>query len=116
MYAVRALEERFPSVGFEGTEVTLPGGADAIAPEQVAIRVDQVDAGSAARRAGLLPGDILISFGGEPFFRDRGGVSGLHHWLVRELRTYDQAYELVAWREGTLLTLISSFSLGPYRP
>ena len=113
MYAVRALEERFESVGFSGTGVPMP--VEAAAPEQVAIRVGAVDEASAAARAGLQSGDILLRFGGEPFFRDRGGVSGLHHWLMRELRTYAQEYELVVWREGRSVTLRGPFSLGPYR-
>jgi C-terminal processing protease CtpA/Prc len=113
MYAVRALEERFESVGFSGTGVPMP--MEATAPEQVAIRITSVNEGSDAARAGLRSGDILLRFGGEPFFRDRGGLVGLHHWLVRELRTQVQQYELLVWREGRSVTLRGGFSLGPYR-
>lgn len=116
MYAVRALEERLPSVGFEGTPVELPAGVETTAPEQVALRIDRVDAGSAAARAGLAAGNVLITFGGEPFYRGRGGTIGLHHWLVRELRTYEQPYELQVWRDGRVIRLESAFALGPYRP
>ena len=114
MYAVRALEERFGSVGFSGTAVPMP--TEPTAPEQVAIRITTVDGRSDAAAAGLLAGDILLRFGGEPFFRDRGGVAGLYHWLVRELRTHGQEYELLVWREGRSVTLRGDFSLGPYRP
>ena len=114
MYAVRALEERFESVGFSGTGVPMP--TEPTAPEQIAIRVTAVDERSDAAVAGLRSGDILLGFGGEPFFRDRGGVAGLHHWLVRELRKHSQEYELLVWREGRSVTLRGGFSLGPYRP
>jgi S1-C subfamily serine protease len=114
MYAVRALEERFGSVGFSGTPVPMP--TEPTAPEQVALRITAVDGRSDAAAAGLLAGDILLRFGGEPFFRDRGGVAGLYHWLVRELRTHGQEYELLVWREGRSVTLRGDFSLGPYRP
>ena len=110
---MRALEERFESVGFSGTGVPMP--MEATAPEQVAIRITSVNEGSDAARAGLRSGDILLRFGGEPFFRDRGGLVGLHHWLVRELRTQVQPYELLVWREGRSVTLRGGFSLGPYR-
>jgi predicted esterase len=116
MYAVRALEERFESVGFRGEEVPLPRGVEPSAPEQVAIRVTEVDAGSGAAQAGLRAGDVLLDFGGEPFFRGRGGVAGLHHWLLREVRTSAQEYELQLWREGRRVTLRGDFALGPYRP
>ena len=129
MYAVRALEERFETVGFNGEEVALPRGVEPMAPEQVAIRVTEVDAGgdaptaglrgggeSDASRAGLRSGDVLLAFGGEPFFSGRDGLEGLHHWLVRELRTHVEEYELLVWREGRSVTLRGGFALGPYRP
>jgi poly(3-hydroxybutyrate) depolymerase len=113
MYAVRALEERFPSVGFDGDEVALPTGA-ATAPEQVGIEVTQVEAGGPADRAGIRTGDVVVRWGGEPFFEGRGGVAGLHAWLVRELRTQPRDYEIVVWREGVLRTLAVALRLGPY--
>lgn len=115
MYAVRALEERFESVGFSGRETSLPPGVEATAPEQVAVRVADIDAASAAAEAGLRVGDVLLAFGGEPFFEGRGGVTRLHHWLVRELRTHAQEYDLLVWREDRVVTLRSGFVLGPYR-
>jgi hypothetical protein len=130
MYAVRALEERFPSVGFDGVEIELPEGVEATAPEQVAVRVTSVEAGTGAANsgaaesgrfetgaasAGLREGDVLLRFGGEPFFRGRGAVDGLYHWLVRELRTHPQPYELVVWRDGARVVLEGAFQLGPYR-
>ncbi len=116
MYAVRALEERFESVGFSGEEAPLPRGLEPTAPEQLAIRVTDVDGGSGAAQAGLRSGDVLVGFGDEPFFSGRGGVAGLHHWLVRELRTHAREYELLVWREGRPVTLLGGFALGPYRP
>ena len=116
MYAVRALEERFESVGFIGEEVPLPRGLGPTAPEQLAIRVTDVDGGSGAAQAGLRSGDVLLGFGNEPFFSGRGGVAGLHHWLVRELRTHAREYELLVWREGRPVTLMGGFALGPYGP
>ncbi len=113
MYAVRALEERVPSVAFDGVEQPLPAAASA-PPEQVAVRVTTVEAEGAASRAGLVAGDLLLTFGGEPFFAGRGGVQGLRHWLMRELRETAKAYELVVWREGRLVTLTAAFDLGPY--
>ncbi len=113
MYAVRALEERVPSVAFDGVEQPLPAPASA-PPEQVAVRVTTVEAESAASRAGLVAGDLLLTFGGEPFFAGRGGVQGLRHWLMRELRETAKAYELVVWREGRLVTLTAAYALGPY--
>lgn len=115
MYAVRALEERVPTVGFEGTEEALPEDL-ANGPEQVGVRVTAVEPNGPAAAAGLQPGDLLVSFGDEPFFRERGGVAGLHHWLIRELRETAQEYELVLWRGGSLLTLDASYVLGPYSP
>lgn len=115
MYAVRALEERFPDVGLSGSLVSLPPGFDADTPEQAAVRVAAVDPSGPLNQAGLEVGDILVRFGGEPFFRDRGGVETLHHWLTRELRTEARSYSLDVWRNGRLFTLDASLALGPYR-
>ncbi|MCH7563924.1 MAG: hypothetical protein IH968_08885 [Gemmatimonadetes bacterium] len=114
MYAVRALEERFPDMGFGGEEAPLPQGATALVSEQVAMRVTDVTDGSAVQAAGLEAGDLLLSVGDEPFFRDRGGVAGLYHWLLRELRETPAAYEMMVWRDGVLLTLEANFQLGSY--
>lgn len=116
MYAVRALEERFPSVGLRGDEVPLPEGLSASAPEQVAIRVTSVDADGPAARAGLAVGDLLVTVGGEPFFEQRGGVAALHHWLLRELRETPREYEMIVWRDGRSTRLTASYGLGPYAP
>lgn len=115
MYAARALEERVPTIGFEGVETPVPDEI-ARAPEQVALRITAVDTASPAGKAGLRPGDILVSFGGEMFFERRGGVAGLHRWLIRELRETPTDYELVASRAGGLHTLRATYALGPYRP
>jgi len=114
MYAVRALEERFPSVGFGGVEVAFPAHAGAPGPEQVVVRIADVEAGSSASEAGLRNGDVLVTFGGEAFFRERGGVDRLYHWLLRELRSHPQAYELIVWRGGQRVVLTMSIQLGAY--
>ena len=113
MYAVRALEERFPSIGFEGNEAALPDRVPA-APEQVGLRVTAVDAASAVAEAGLRAGDLLIDVGGEPFFRGAGGVAQLYHWIVRELRGQPASYPLTVWRDGNRITLEAVFQLGSY--
>jgi predicted esterase len=115
MYAVGALEERVPTIGFEGREEPLSEGVSGV-PEQMGVRVTAVDPEGPPAEAGLEAGDVLVSFGGEPFFRGRGGVEGLYHWLIRELRDTETDYELVVWREGRLVTLHASYVLGPYRP
>ena len=97
-----------------GEEVPLPSGIGAWAPEQVAIRVTNVEAGTGSDRAGLRSGDILLAFGGDPFFSERADVADLHRWLVRELRSYPQDYELLVWREGRAVALRGAFALGPY--
>jgi len=113
MYATRALEERVPTAGFEGREEPLPAGV-AGAAEQVGVRVTAVGPDGPAAEAGLAVGDVLISFGAEPFFEGRGGVEGLHRWLIRELREAAADYALVVWREGGLETLHAAYALGPY--
>jgi hypothetical protein len=115
MYAVRALEERFPGVGFEGVEVELPSSVTATAPEQVAIRVTGVESGGPAAEAGLAPDDILISVGGEPFFRGRAGIAGLRAWLLRELRERPVDYVMEVVRGDRRITLTARYGLGPYR-
>jgi predicted esterase len=115
MYAVNALEERVPDVGFDGQEAPVPAGV-ATAAEQVGLLVTTVDTAGPAGAAGLQAGDLLVSFGGELFFDGRGGVAGLHHWLIRELRETPADYELVVWRDGRRLALRASYALGPYRP
>ena len=113
MYAVRALEERVPTLGFDGTEVELPTGAPTRAPEQVVVRITTVEPGGAADDAGLRAGDLLLTVGGEPFFRGRGGVAGLHYWMIRELRSYPTEYPLAVWRGGVVI-LSAAYALGPY--
>ena len=51
MYAVGALEERVPTVGFEGQEEPLPEGVEG-GPEQVGVRVAAVDPEGPAAGAG----------------------------------------------------------------
>ena len=114
MYAVRAIEERFPRLGFEADEVAVVARTPSV-PEQVGLRVRAVDAASPAGVAGLRRDDVIVRFGGEPFFSGRGGSAGLYHWLVRELRTRPAEYEIVVLRAGDTVTLRASYALGPYR-
>lgn len=114
MYAQRAIEERYASVGFEGVEQQLPSGVDSSAPEQVALRVTQVDDKSPVGLAGLRAGDLIVRVGGEPFFRGRGGVRRLYRWLVRELRDTPAQYPIVLWRDGREVTITAALRLGPY--
>ncbi len=114
-HAVRSLEERFPTLGFDAVEAALPADIPA-APEQVALRVTDVEPDGAATAAGLRAGDVLVSFGHEIFFADRGGAAGLYHWLLRELRSTPATYQLSVFREGRLLSLKAQYQLGPYRP
>jgi dienelactone hydrolase len=113
MFATRALEERLPALGVEGVEDALPPGITAAA-EQVAMRVRHVDPAGPLSAAALKPGDLLIAFGGEPFFRGRGGLTGLHQWLIRELRNEPAPYALVVWRDGRRVEATVRLKLGPY--
>jgi len=113
MYATRALEERVPTLGFDGAEEALPAGVKAAA-EQVAIRVRQAAPAGPLSAAGLKPGDVLLEIGGEPFFRGRGAVSGLRHWLIRELRSEPAPYTIVVWRDGRRVESTVPLKLGPY--
>jgi len=123
-YAVNALLERFPSLGLEGREVALPPAAEAateerfmLSPlaEQVGIELELIDPAGPFGDSGLRPGDLLIEVQREPFFRDRGGLQRLHHWLVRELTGVPQEFQIGIWRDGELHTLDVPLSLGPYR-
>jgi len=112
-FAAGALEERLPSVAFEGIEAPIPAGAHP-AQEQVAIRVTRVAGGSAMAAAGLQVNDLLLEVGGEPFFQGQGGLEGLRRWLMRELRGDARDYEVRVWRGGAARTLKTSLKLGPY--
>ena len=113
MYATRALEERLPTLGFDGVEAALPSDVKA-APEQVAVRIQRVTPGSPLSAAGLKPGDLLLELGGEPFFRGRGAVTGLHRRLIRELRAAPAPYTVVIWRDGKRVESTIQLRLGPY--
>ena len=113
MYATRALEERVPSLGLDGDEEALPAGVNA-AGEQVAVRVRQVASSGPMAAAGLKAGDLVLEVGGEPFFRGRGGLTTLHHWLIRELRSEPASYAVVSWRDGRRVESNVQLALGPY--
>jgi dienelactone hydrolase len=116
MYATRALEERLPSLGLDGVEEPMPAGMPAGA-EQVAVRLSHVSPTGPFAALGLKVGDRLIEVGGEPFFRGRGSIRGLHHWLMRELRRDAADYEVLVQRasspSATKTTL--PLKLGPYQ-
>ena len=113
MYAARALEERVPTLGFDGAEEALPAGVKAAA-EQIAIRVRQAAPAGPLSAAGLKPGDLVLEVGGEPFFRGRGGVSGLHDWLIRELRGQAAPYTIAVLRDGKRVESTVQLKLGRY--
>jgi hypothetical protein len=112
-FAVGALEERFPSLGIDGTEAAMPSGLPAV-PMQTAIRVSRVQADGPFGASGLRPGDLIIEVAGEPFFRNKDGLSGLRHWLMRELRVEPVSFPLLVWRDGKSQTLNALLKLGPY--
>ena len=107
------LEERVPALGLDGVEDAIPAGVKA-ASEQVALHVRQVATGGPLASADLRPGDLLIEFGGEPFFRGRGAIGALRHWLIRELRNEPAAYTIIARRDGREVKSIVRLKLGPY--
>jgi len=113
MYAVRALEERYPGVGFAGSEVALPAQLDA-RPEQIGLRVTEVDRDGAFGVGGLQVEDVVIEVGGEPFFEGRGGVAALRAWLMRELRSQALDYRVTVVRRGELRSFTVGLALGPY--
>ena len=65
-------------------------------------------------------GGILIVYVGKSCawmrFVQKGDEASERDWLVRELRTHAQEYQLLVWREGRSVTLRGGFALGPYRP
>ncbi len=127
-YAVNALGERFPSIGLEGEEVEIdaemreavwgrqrlfPGSTPAgSAGEVVGIAITAVDPDGPIGE--LLPGDVLLEFGDEPFFRGRGGLEALHEWLMRELTGVPRHYRAQVWRDGAGVMLSVEIALGDY--
>lgn len=112
MYATRALEERFPSLGFEAEEGEAPRAL--LAPEAVALRVTRVDPTGAFGAAGLKRGDVLIEVDGEPFYPGRG-LPHLRAWLMRELTAQGRPYRFSVWRAAQRVELTATLALGPYR-
>jgi hypothetical protein len=112
-FAAAALEERFPSLGIEGTEVATPAGLASV-PGQAAIRVTRIQSDGPFGMSGLRTGDLIVEVGGEPFFRDKGGLADLRQWLMRELRDEPSAYPLIIWRDGKQETVTVQLKLGRY--
>jgi len=114
MYAARAILERFPDLGmlFIGEDLPVDLGS---AGDRVALRVLAVDANGPLQSSGLVAGDLLVEFGGEPFFHGVAGLAKAYNWLVRELRSKPAEYELTVWRADKPVVLSVSLALGPYR-
>lgn len=113
-FATGSLEERFPSVGFEGTEEKVPKTAG-LSGEEVGIRVTKVDSGGPMASSGLRVGDVVLDVDGEPFFRGQGGVSTLRQWIMRDLRSNPTDYPITVWRNGQRVSLVARLMLGPYK-
>jgi predicted esterase len=113
MYATRALEERFPTLGLEGQAVDDPTqlGLDG---EMTGIRLTQVDPDGPFGEVSLRVGDVLLEVDGEPFVASHG-LGFLHAWLLRELDGVARPYTLLIWRNGERLELESELALGDYR-
>ena len=69
MYAVRALEERFPSLGLELVEKPLPTPLSPIT-NQLGWQVTEVNDEGPLGSAGLKPGDLIVRFGDHHLFAD----------------------------------------------
>ncbi len=100
-------------LGLDGVEEALPAGMTGAA-EQVAVRIRQIAPSGPFAAAGLQAGDLLLEVGGEPFFRGRGALTGLHRWLIRELRGTPAPYTIVTWRAGRRVESSVRLALGPY--
>lgn len=105
-FAVGTLEERFPSLGFDGK-------SEPMDDEYAAIVVTAVQASGAFHIAGIEVGDRLLEIDGEPFVSPRG-VAFLKRWLERELTTTPTIYPLLVQRNGRPLTLNVVLNLEPF--
>jgi predicted esterase len=110
MYAVRTLEDRFPTLGFQGEPVQNTSGLG-LTGEQTAIRIEEIDGEGPFARVGLRVGDVLVEVGGEPFYAGRG-LHELRAWLFRELTGAPRRYELIVIRDGERIALEAELSLG----
>jgi hypothetical protein len=113
MYATRALEERFPTLGIEGEEVDDPVHLGLIG-DVTGIRLTRVEPGGAFDRAGITTGDVLLEVDGEPFYTGRG-LGFLHAWLTRELDAVAKPYKLLISRDGERMELEAALALGDYQ-
>jgi hypothetical protein len=123
MYAVRALEERFPVLGFSGVVARFPesggGPAHPVGAGQVAVRVTEVTSGSPWEGSDLRVGDLVLEVGREPLLvgSEKGDpLLALREWLLRELRGYPQDYSVRILRGNQEIRLQVPLSLGDYTP
>jgi len=112
MYAVRSLEERFPSLGLELIEKPLPASLSPLT-NQLGWHVTEVEAESPLSAAGTKPGDLIVRFGDHLLFADSPRDLIFH--LRRELRTHPSEYEVQVWRDGELQKIRFELALGGYR-
>ncbi len=112
MYAVRALEERFPNLGFKLVEKPLPASLAPL-PNQLGWQVTEVETSGPLAAAGLKPGDLILRFGDHLSFAD--SAQDLLFHLRRELRTQPSEYEVEVWRDGGLQKIRFELALGNYR-
>lgn len=111
MYAVRALEERMPALGLETERQPLPSTLDPV-PGQQGLLIKKLEASGILVDSGLRAGDLIVRFGNHRFFEDH--LQDLAFHVRRELRSHPRKFTVQVLREGKLLELGLSLSLGPY--
>ena len=102
-YAIRSLEERFPTLGLQGRLAALPDSMSP-GPEQRALEIESTDPDGPFSNFDILPGDRLIEIGGEPFFVGKN-LNSHYQRLVRELDSISRPYVVQLLRDGALHTL-----------